>query len=302
MAISERKAEHIRALKNEGHTIENIAFKFNIKKSSVRRYLRHTSQLHTPKILLFDLETSPMLVNVWGLYKQRIPPANVVKDWCIISWAGKWLMESKVHSDILTPAEAIQRDDKRILGSIWEMLDEADIIIAHNVNRFDKRKVNARLIINDFHRPSSYRTIDTLRETQKLFAFSSHSLDFLTKILGLTEKIKTEYGLWLSCMAGDPKALKKMLRYNKHDVFALEDLYMKIRSWIPSHPNLALYTDGKVQICVVCKSIEINKDGKYYTPAGRYQAYRCICGAMSRNRYSDLSKEERANLLVSVAQ
>ena len=33
-----------------------------------------------PKILLFDIETSPMEVYVWGLYKQFISHNNIIKD------------------------------------------------------------------------------------------------------------------------------------------------------------------------------------------------------------------------------
>ena len=71
-----------------------------------------------PRILLFDIETAPMEVFVWGLYKQFIPHTNVIKDWFVLSWSAKWLYEDKILSAVVTSEEAKNRDDKRILGEI----------------------------------------------------------------------------------------------------------------------------------------------------------------------------------------
>ena len=141
-----------------------------------------------PKILLFDIETALMEVYVWGLYKQRIPHTNIIKDkdgneksWFVLSWAAKWLFDDNVQSDIVTPSESKSRNDKRILKSIWKLLDEAEIVIGHNLDRFDIRKLNARFIDHDNNPPSPFRSIDTLKVARKEFAFVSYKQDFLTK-------------------------------------------------------------------------------------------------------------------------
>jgi len=105
-------------------------------------------------------------------------------------------------------------------------------------------------------------------------------------------------------VAGDTKALREMMKYNRQDVVATEELYLKIRPWIKSHPNCALYMESPdSSVCANCGSANLKHNGKYYTPAGRFLAFRCLdCGAICRSRYSDLDRGEREQLLISVAR
>jgi len=102
------------------------------------------------------------------------------------------------------------------------------------------------------------------------------------------------------------RALQEMVRYNKQDVVALEDLYVELRPWIKSHPNLGLYyEDADNSRCPNCGSIDLKREGEstYKTTVGRFKAYRCnSCGAICRSRFSDLSKEEKAKLVAPVAR
>ena len=234
-----------------------------------------------PKILLFDIETTPMPVWVWSFGKQYVPPTNLVNDdygnqrvWYVLSWAAKWLYDDNVMSDIVTPEEAVARDDSRVLDSIWEMLDQADIVIAHNGDRFDLRKLNARFILNDMPPPSPYKSIDTLKIARREFAFSSNKQDFLTKTFGLAEKLKTDFQLWLDCMDGDKSALNNMLSYNERDVVGLEQVYLKLRPYIKNHPNLGVLMDDSV--CPTCGSKSIKaSNATYFTSSNEFPVYRC---------------------------
>lgn len=256
-----------------------------------------------PKILLFDIETLPLHARLWGLYKQRIPHQNIIKDWCVVSWAGKWLYDKDILSDVLTPEEAMAHNDKRIIQNIWGLIDAADIIIAHNCKRFDIRKLNARFISNGFPPPAPYQIIDTLKESQKISADSSHRLDYLGKIYTNKGKIDTNYELWIKCEEGDAEALGYMQKYNKEDVFLLEEIYLILRPWIHSHPNLGIHTQSVETICPYCASENLSESGYYATPAGRYISLRCDdCGGISRRRHTDLTKQEKKNLIVSTAR
>ena len=94
-----------------------------------------------------------------------------------------------------------------------------------------------------------------------------------------------------------------MERYNRHDVVLLEEVYIKIRPWIHSHPNLGLYVDSKTPVYSNCGSKSIDKTDKfYYTMAGKYELYRCECGAYIRVRSSSVTKEQRERLLISIAR
>ena len=257
---------------------------------------------HPPRVLLLDIETSPMEVLVWGLYKQRISIDNIVKEWACLCWAAKWLFDDKIMSDVVSTQDAINRKDGAVMRSIWKLIDQADIIIGHNVRKFDARKLNARFIVNALPPPMPYQVIDTLQVSQRHFAFSSHKQAYLAKFFDLTHKIETNFGLWRRCITGDKTALNEMLRYNQGDVRTLEELYVMLRPWIKSHPNMGLYVDSDSEVCPNCGGSELNWKGSYYTPAGKYRSFRCRCGAIGRSRLSGLDKEQRKNLTISIAR
>lgn len=250
------------------------------------------------KILLFDVETTPMEVYVWSLFGNKyIDHQNVIKDWNILSWSAKWLFDSYVMSDIQTPDEAKKRNDNRVLKGIWELIDEADIVIAHNGDKFDIKKLNTRFHLNGYEPPSPYRSIDTLKVIRKSFAFSSNRLDYLGKLMHNKGKLETNFQLWTNCLEGNKESLSQMLAYNEEDVRLLEEVYVEIRSWIRPHPNIGVYCDGSV--CPTCGSEDLVDNGKYYTTnTNKYQSYRCNgCGVLSRDMVGGLSIDKRKQLM-----
>jgi len=170
-------------------------------------------------------------------------------------------------------------------------------------------RLNSRLSANGFLAPpSTYQTIDTLLESRKVFAHTSHTQDYLTKLFKLPEKLKTEYELWIACASGDQEALDRMFEYNKGDIQGLEELYFKIRPWMRKHPNFGLYYDeDHMSRCPKCGTTDIfwgqSPNDYYYTPMGRYRTFRCNeCGSIGRDRLTDITKEERAVLVSTVAR
>jgi len=303
------KAELIKRiyLNNKNLSNAEIAAMINSSKRHVRRVLNPIrngtlKQIKLPKILLFDIETSPMEILTWGLYKQRPPYQNVVKEWSILSWSAKWLFSSEIISQSVTTQEAINREDGSIIKRLWDLVDTANIIVGHNSNKFDIRKANVRFIKNNLPPPSSYQSIDTLLISKRYFAFSSYTLDYLTNLFDLTGKMHTSFDLWKRCIAGDKEALEEMRIYNEQDVRALEDLYIKLRPWIKSHPNLNLYVESENSICPNCGSDNLTFCGEYYTTVSRFNSFRCECGAIGRDKISNLTKEEKERLIVPVAR
>lgn len=303
--ISRSKLMVVKSLSRSGISNEKIAGMLCIKESTVERYLRiNTEQKDFSKILIFDIETLPMEVYVWGLYKQQIPYENIIKEWSIVSWSAKWVGKSNIMSMSVSPDEAEKRLDYSIMCEIWNLFEEANIVIAHNASKFDVRKLNARWKINGLNPPSPYTIIDTLKVAQKKFAFSSHKLDYLVNLLNNRSKIKTEYSLWKRCCSGDEDAIRYMEQYNRGDVSILEDLYFELRPWIDSHPNINIYSDLDEERCPHCGNTDLDFDiEKYFTPAGRFVAFRCNeCFSIGRNRISDLTQEERKNILLSTSR
>ena len=255
------------------------------------------------RILLFDIETLPIVSYHWRTFKENISHEQIIRDWCMLSWSAKWLYDNKLMGAILTPREAKARKDKRIIRELWNLFEEADVIIAHNLKGFDRKKSNSRFILNGLNPPTPYQQIDTLEISRKEFGFTSNRLNYLGKIIARDQKIKTDFDLWKQCDAGDKKALDKMFSYNKKDVLLLEEVYIELRPWMSSHPNLAVYGEMDKNRCVVCGSDKLRSKGIYGTPAGRFRAMRCVrCGHINRERHSDLKKTQRKQLLTSTAR
>ena len=227
-----------------------------------------------PKILLFDVETSFYHFVGWGTYKQYIQHYQITEHQYIISWAAKWLYDENVQSDVVTPKESKNRDDKRILKSIHKLLDEADIVVGHNGDRFDLRKLRWRFISQGMAPPSPFKIIDTLKVARREFFAPSYKQDFLTKYFKLENKIQTDFQLWVDCEAGIPEKLEEMVEYNRHDVMGLEDLYLKIRPYIRNHPNLGVLMED--DICPTCGSKHLQETSSVYlTSANKFPVYKC---------------------------
>lgn len=229
--------------------------------------------------------------------------AMIESDWFCLTWAAKWLFEDKVYSGKLTSREAKKQDDKRIIKGIWELVNEADIIIAHNGEKFDLPKLNQRFIIHKLNPPLPYQTIDTLKHIRRQFGFTSNKLDYVNQVLSLPRKTEHEgFPLWERCYNGDQAALNIMEDYNVGDVKILEETYLRIRSWIKPHPNLGLFILDKNERCPSCGSAELKEVGKlYHTTANTFESLRCDnCGSTGRRRKSNLTVTEKRFTLLSI--
>lgn len=237
---------------------------------------------NAPKILLFDLETAPLNAWLWGMWNQNITSFNqLVSPYWIITWSAKWLGSNKVMSDAVTPEEARDQNDFRVVKKLWQLFNEADILIAHNAIDFDIKHSNSRFFIHGLESPSPYKVVDTLKVARKQFRLPSNKLDYIAKVLNIEMKHETTMELWVRCMKGDKDALDYMLKYNEKDVFILEAIYLKMRSWIKSHPNYNIFTTGD-DGCSVCGSHKLVKEGTYPAVVQKYDSYRCQeCGSFS---------------------
>lgn len=280
---------------------------FGITIDTLHRYERERRFRATlqPKILLLDIETARMVFGGWRLGKQRIGPDQVIKDWFILGWACKWLFSAEIMSDFVTAKEAVLRDDKRVTKSIWKLVDEADIIISHNGMGFDIPKIYYKMLLHGLPPPMPFRSVDTYKNTKHLGA-SSRSLNFLGKMILGKEKLHTDYKLWVDCENGDQDALDRMEEYCKADTMLLEDVYLEVRGWLKSHPNVAVLMDAKEPCCPNCGSFEFEEGKGYYTTQqNKYIAVRCkSCGAVNRKKDSamSLTADERKQMIIPAAR
>lgn len=277
---------------------------YGLAHESVTRYCREARRVergalatggdHAPRILVYDIETAPLLAYVWKCYDECISPAQVVQHGDILCWAGKWLGEDVVLSD----SREHDKDDERICRSLHELFEKADVVIAHNGRAFDQLMLNTRWV-NMGLPPPMYKSIDTLAIAKSMFRFQINKLDYIARYLGIGKKVEHEgFDLWLKCMAGDADAWERMREYNVGDVFLLEEVYLKMRPWDKKHPNIGLmYQDG-VRRCVACGWTEFDPVPKLaYTGVSSFPAIRCQkCGKVMRLRVRD-DIAEVANVL-----
>lgn len=236
-----------------------------------------------PKILLYDIETAPLVGYAWNLYETNI--IKVVRDWYMLTFSYKWLGESKIYSHALNDYESYRpedADDKLLCLDLHKVLDEADVVIGHNLDAFDNKKANARFVVHGLKPPSPSKSIDTLKLARKHFKFDSNKLDSLGQLLGLGEKAPTGgFALWEGCMAGDPKAWAKMKAYNARDVDLLEKVYERLRPWGSTLPDLGTFTG--THVCPACQSSKLQRRGYATKLTRRYQRYQCQdCGHWSK--------------------
>lgn len=259
--------------------------------------------INLPKILVLDIETAPLRGFAWSRWKQNINLNQTISDWYILTWSAKWLYESKMRSAQLTPEEVVKEDDKRIMLKMWDLLNEADIIIAHNGDSFDMPRLNAAFLKHNIIPPSPYKQIDTKKIAAKQFGFSSNKLDALAIMFNIPVKLGTDMSLWTRCMSGEQKALTEMGIYNDHDVEILEEVYLILRPWIKSHPNAGLYMQTEDPVCPYCgnKDVSLIENHYSYTNTSKFELYRCnSCSGISRKRKSIVSKIKRKELLVPI--
>lgn len=254
-----------------------------------------------PKVLFLDIETAPIEAHVWQLFDQNVSLNQIVSDWSVLSWAAKWQgKKSVIYEDV--SKQRNKRDDKKILKQIWDLMDEADIIVGQNSKRFDVKKLNARFIINGMKPPSSYRQIDTLVQAKKMFGFTSNKLEYMTdKLCTKYKKLKHKkfpgHEMWSECLKGNQEAWKAMKKYNCYDVLALEELYGKLIAW-DSPINMNVYHKDHASFCSACGHNKLYSNGFRYTNIGKYARFKCPkCGKESQSKYNELSPKKRREML-----
>lgn len=263
------------------------------------------AEQHQAKILLFDLETSPIVARVWSLWQNGINIDDIIEDWSLLCFSAKWLFNPEVISHVLTEQELIERNDERIVRELWKLMDEADIIIAHNAERFDIRKSNSKFLKYELNLPSPYQVIDTLKHVKKRINLTSNKLDYIARYLGVEGKLVTPSGMWRKVMENDYSMLLEMDKYCQQDVVCLEEVYLKLRPYIQPHPNLGLFITENVHACPSCASQDLSwdKNKVYTTNANQYHAFRCnSCGSVGRSKTPVLKPKDKSNLTVPNAR
>lgn len=307
--LTEEQKQSIIELIENGHSSRQVA-KLVIgresAKSTINDFINRnapvtegSSDYYKSKVLFIDIETAPILGHLWSLWQNGIGLNQVVSDWYILSFTAKWADKDEIIYFDQSREDNIE-NDRGLLSELWELLDEADFVIGHNIKKFDLKKINARFILNGFQPPSTYRMIDTLDIAKRIFGFTSNKLEYLTsKLCTKYKKSKHKkfpgHELWQACLNKNPEAWIEMKEYNIFDVLSNQELYEVFMPWDNKLPNFDLYIDDPLDMS------DWEKNGYHYTQLGKYQRYRNKkTGQQRRGRTNLLSKEKRQSILSNI--
>lgn len=310
----------------EGHSQRSACLILGLNRSTIQRYIKSVLEseeiketvlgvqnqndytdwqskpkpelCNKPRICFYDIETSLAKSYHFQQWKVNLSQKQKIQESHLLSHAWAW-GDGEVTGSILTRDEMLAHDPERLVLECWSLLDNCDILVAHNGKRFDVKKVNGYFLQYGMPPPSPYRVIDTLLIAKQKFALPFNSLAYLAEFLDVEQKIDTGgVDLWIQCDQGSQEALDKMNEYCMGDIVTLRGVYNRLIGWSNDGVNLALYSDHGAS-CPHCSSDDVSViQGKYsYTVARKYQAYRCNgCGAVLRSN----RKEGINNSLVRV--
>jgi hypothetical protein len=244
------------------------------------------------RILTIDIETSPVLSRHFGIRKQYINPGQIIEDERVICFAAKWYGSKRVIF-----RSEFHDGRTKMLEDVHALLDRADIVVHYNGTRFDIPKLEGELAVEGFLPTSPFKQVD-LYHAVKRFGFVSHKLGFVAEKFGLAGKMSHDgFSLWLACLAGDEKAWRVMRAYNRQDTILTERVYDRVRPWIRSHPNMALFVGDDERRCYLCGNDDLTviEDSSALTPVTAYSAVRCQwCGGVQRSKHRKAAAELRA--------
>lgn len=229
--------------------------------------------------MFYDIETSPMLAWIWQAKTEYVSASMAeTDDRALLCWSAKWSDSQEVISARVTSSEAKAQDDTRIVAKLADLMRTADYVVAHNGNRFDYKRVNARLLVNSLPPLGSVQSIDTLTIARSSFDLPYNNLNYLAQRLGFGEKLPTDFELWRRAFYGDVEALKALEVYNRQDVILLEHLFHAMVPYAKTLPRLVDSAEWREELCPYCGSTERKKSGVHRTKVNTFQKFRCECG------------------------
>lgn len=240
------------------------------------------------KVLYLDIETSPNIADVWGLWQQNVGLPQLRRASRTIGFGFKWRHGSKAKwvGEYNGATGELDLYDE-MLARVHALLDEADVVVTYNGDGFDLKILNSEFAVAGLAPPSPCVSIDLFKVVKKNFRFPSKKLAYVADVLiGDTKVQNGGHVLWRRCLDDgvDPEVRRKawalMARYCRQDVDLLEPLHEKLEPWLPASVNLSIIGGPREEMgCPKCGGEEVEKRGFAYTATRAYQRLRCKgCG------------------------
>lgn len=235
------------------------------------------------KILLFDIEASMAQVYTYDLFKPIIGYKDIIEPSRMIAFSAKWygkkniIFKSEYHDG-----------RKEMLDALHELLDEADVVIGYNSNRYDIPWVTGEFLVEGYHPPSPFKKLDLFQVIRSNTRLLSKKLDYVSeRFLDDNKKQYSMAEMWriVNNPDTDEDARKrewnKMRTYAKKDTALLEPLFETLKPYLKLPHPIREVAEGELA-CRNCGSSELTRRGFSLTLDGKYQRYQCACGSWMR--------------------
>lgn len=259
-------------------------------------------------VQFLDVETSLVDARVYRPGQQFIPANQTTTFTRLLTAAGGTMYDLYTKGEAGVWAFSNHHDKKRfkrdplddtfVLKRLWDILDKADVIVAHH-SAFDKGWILGRFLQLGWPLPSKFSVICTYMGLSS-YHFTSKKLDRLSRQLLNTSKISTTVDLWMACSDGDVGAFERMLEYNIGDIHnTLFKVYMRTCAYYPDYAVDMVDYSAHKPLCKV--------DGKKLKAAGKwldrknglhYQLYKNPrLSIVYKDRYNSNSKKSGTGLI-----
>ena len=232
-----------------------------------------------PKILYYDIETTPLLAYIWRCGKQVVRHNQLAKSnkkYDIICITYCW-NDGK-------PAKSLdwgylEQDSSKMIEKFDEIIREADITIGKNSDSFDVKHINTLRMLSGLPGMPEWSmyTDDLQKQMKKHFYLPSYSLDYFSELLGFGGKMKMEFSDWIHIVeqtrGEGRKRFAKMIEYGKKDVEDTRAIWEHCEKHFTPKFNANHLNKGMV--CSNCGSENIRKNGTRYRGQTKYQHFYC---------------------------
>lgn len=252
------------------------------------------------KVLFIDTEWSYAVNYGFPSKKPQFNPARNIKhrQYCTnASW--KWEHQVSVQN-VSVLSDPIQfkkdfRNDKICAIKMHEVMSSADVIVAHNLDEFDLKMLNVIFALHGLGPIPEKKLIDTLKIARKYFRFSGNGLDDLLKFFGYEGK--EEKPDWFGMTEGDPKQIKKSIKYCNKDVLGLEIVFKILRPFmrnISKNRNAKALDHYGITECDACQCKLLQNKGLGGVAPKMYPRVRC--GGCGHEMRGDIKLWKKAKL------
>jgi len=269
-------------LENKGYdTTELSDDDIRLAIRTVNKFVDASTINHNPTIkrLFYDIETSYNIGKFWRTgYKCVINSSDVIIPRAIICVSYKWEGEDKVHT-----LKWDKGDDKKLVKKFLKVMQEADELVGHNIDRYDTKFLLTRAIQHGIPALPKYYSDDTLKIAKKHFIFNDNRLNTIATQLGLGGKLNhTGMQMWDDIVLYDKlnignkkdyeKSFNLMVKYCEKDVMLTEEVYHKLSQYSENKVHHGVLNGNPRSSCPNCGHVGAKLIDRVSTKGGMLKA------------------------------